>query len=546
MILNENLFENSLTESIHELVKIKVPGYTNTWTSFDNYDITIAPGVVKRYFILENDKWGDETWSLVVSEDLSEVYETYDDIETCLRDEGIIDNLSESIEGESNWDKIMHVLNAEDNDELEEDIKKTSKGKWVNRGKEGTHGEFETKKAAREQQKAIFASGWKGESLDGSADRKHSFEDFYDQFDIKPERKIKEVYAEISPEEYQLDKIHPTKTIANIWSEMQAGEDFYRIASKDGEGFDSAVREGIFEIISKAFKIPYNTVYLTWRNGGKLEKTFKVVDKDGKKVPQGGGFTSKKEAEMFATRYGEKDLEVVKESFEDEHLGIKENIGSDIAEYQKWVDYDMKKYGKISDDTNEKIKKAGLKIVKDDHNDYEVIANEPNHDVTEALYQTKTLSGTPISFEVEDKKLIIKENGKVIIETEITDPESLKAQISSMSTVKTISEDVDPNGPKIKDNGIAQMLIDAINGEWDTIKLYNDIIVNAETYSYPDIANVVRDISDEEMLHVGQLQAALDTVSPNISSIQDGQEEAEKQLDDTTESSELKDYEEQK
>lgn len=389
MILNENLFENELTESVHELVKIKVPGYTNTWTSFDTYDITIAPGVVKRYFILENDKWGDETWNLVVSEDLSEVYETYDDIETCLRDEGIIDNLSESMEGESNWDKIMHVLNAEDEDELEEDIEKTSKGKWVNRGKEGTHGEFTTKKAAREQQKAMFAQGYKGESLE-------------------------------------------------------------------------------------------------------------------------------------------------------------ENIGSDIAEYQKWVDYDMKKYGKISDDTNEKIKKAGLKIVKDDHGDYEVIANEPNHDVTEALYQTKTISGTPMSFEVKDKKLIVKENGKVIIETEITDPESLKDQISSMSTVKTISEDVDENGPKVKDNGIAQMLIDAINGEWDTIKLYNDIIVNAETYSYPDIANVVRDISDEETLHVGQLQAALETVSPNVSSIQDGQEEAAKQLDDTTESSELKDYEEQK
>ena len=129
MILNENLFENSLTENINELVKIKVPGYTNTWTSFDSYDITIAPGVIKRYFILENDKWGDETWSLVVSEDLSEVYETYDDIETCLRDGGVMEKLSESIEGESNWDKIMHVLNAEDNDELEEDIEKTSKGK---------------------------------------------------------------------------------------------------------------------------------------------------------------------------------------------------------------------------------------------------------------------------------------------------------------------------------------------------------------------------------------------------------------------------------
>lgn len=161
---------------------------------------------------------------------------------------------------------------------------------------------------------------------------KEDFEDFYAQFDIRPERKIKEVYAEISPEEFQLDKIHSTKTIADIWSEMQAGEDFYRVASEDGEGFDSAVRESIFEIISKAFKIPYDTVYMTWRKGGKLEETFKVIDKDGKKVPQGGGFTSKKEAEMFATQYGEKDLKVVKESFEDEHLGSTEKTIDDAGE----------------------------------------------------------------------------------------------------------------------------------------------------------------------------------------------------------------------
>ena len=44
---------------------------------------------------------------------------------------------------------------------LTEDIEKTKSGKWVNRGKEGTHGEFKTKKAAREQQKAMFARGFK-------------------------------------------------------------------------------------------------------------------------------------------------------------------------------------------------------------------------------------------------------------------------------------------------------------------------------------------------------------------------------------------------
>ena len=185
--------------------------------------------------------------------------------------------------------RLILNINLENVDKigLTEDIEKTKSGKWVNKGKEGTHGEFTTKKAARAQQKAMFASGWKGESLEERADRdsiKHGFEDFYDQFDIKPERKIKEVYAEIFPEEYQLDKIHPAKTIADIWSEMQAGEDVYRIASKDGEGFDSAVREGIFEIISKAFKIPYDTVYLTWRDGGDdyfEEAKEKVVVKKG-------------------------------------------------------------------------------------------------------------------------------------------------------------------------------------------------------------------------------------------------------------------------
>lgn len=48
---------------------------------------------------------------------------------------------------------------------LDEDTVKTSKGKWVNKGEEGTHGTFNTKKEADAQRKAMFASGYKGESL---------------------------------------------------------------------------------------------------------------------------------------------------------------------------------------------------------------------------------------------------------------------------------------------------------------------------------------------------------------------------------------------
>lgn len=56
------------------------------------------------------------------------------------------------------------------------------------------------------------------------------------------------------------------------------------------------------------------------------------------------------------------------------------DMGQDLGEYQKWVDYDMKKYHKISDDTMSKIKKAGLSVVKDQYGQYEVIAKEADKD----------------------------------------------------------------------------------------------------------------------------------------------------------------------
>ena len=54
------------------------------------------------------------------------------------------------------------------------------------------------------------------------------------------------------------------------------------------------------------------------------------------------------------------------------------NIGELIDHYQEWVDYDMKRYGKISDETNRDIEEASLQIVKDKYGDYEVIAGKYN------------------------------------------------------------------------------------------------------------------------------------------------------------------------
>ena len=93
------------------------------------------------------------------------------------------------------------------------------------------------------------------------------------------------------------------------------------------------------------------------------------------------------------------------EIFEDDDLdeskcskkSLKEDdLNKDLAKYQKWVDYDMKRYGRISDNTQNYLKRAGLEVVKDNHGDYEIIAKE--HDgITEEKEGTYYYIGNELS-----------------------------------------------------------------------------------------------------------------------------------------------------
>ena len=82
--------------------------------------------------------------------------------------------------------------------------------------------------------------------------------------------------------------------------------------------------------------------------------------------------------------------------------------------------------------------------------------------------------------------------------------------------------------------GLATMLIDSINGEWDTVNLYNSIAITAREAGFEDIAAVLDEINTEENKHIGQLQEILKTISPNASAIKDGEDEAKEFIDDDT------------
>lgn len=55
----------------------------------------------------------------------------------------------------------------------------------------------------------------------------------------------------------------------------------------------------------------------------------------------------------------------------------RDELGDDVAKYQRWVDYDMKRFGRISKRTTDTLHKAGLDVVKDQYGDYEVISKSP-------------------------------------------------------------------------------------------------------------------------------------------------------------------------
>lgn len=127
-------------------------------------------------------------------------------------------------------------------------------------------------------------------------------------------------------------------------------------------------------------------------------------------------------------------------------------------------------------------------------------------------YRGVVIPTTPNTLVVEDKKSI----------------KNIKEDFEYTST-EVVSDDITPEpGP---DMGVANLLITLINGEWDTIKDYNDFIatISAEG-GYDDMLAAIQDIVSEENIHVGQLQKLLQQISPDALKIAQGEQEAQEQI----------------
>ena len=107
--------------------------------------------------------------------------------------------------------------------------------------------------------------------------------------------------------------------------------------------------------------------------------------------------------------------------------------------------------------------------------------------------------------------------------------ESLQEDVTDVVT-DTLSGPTE--GPE---SGLSALLNEAVQDEFKTIQMYNDIAVSARAEGFEDIATVVDEINTEENKHVGQLQELLKTVSPNAKAIDTGEIEGKQQVDEVTE-----------
>ena len=296
-------------------------------------------------------------------------FETDDDVEVEVDDEEVED---------------------EDDDEVEESLQEDTvkQGKyWVNKGDEGTHGKFRTKKAADEQRKAMFARGYKAESL------KESKNDHNQSIQAWCQRNKKDIIDTI--------KEYKPNTLTN----SELGEWCKEAGFENNKTNRDIFRKELNRLLRKneSLKESYNSTLGDLISGDSatlmspfyLGKTGEVADAGSivevsnltrrSSIP--GGYHYKffdkngnlfYEDDLWLYNYdldkNEDDSWINPDLIKVKLIeSLKESCS--INQCQKWVDYDMKKYKKISDDTMEKIKSSGYSVVKDQYGEYEVIAD---------------------------------------------------------------------------------------------------------------------------------------------------------------------------
>lgn len=274
------------------------------------------------------------------------------------------------------------------------------------------------------------------------------------------------------------------------------------------------------------------------------EHNVKIVDfgEDNKSLKAEGKFddiiTFYKELNLIPNSSEEENEEVKTETEEEETLSessdnepLTESYLDNLKNPEYWqhqVDYQIEKFGRVGGGLIQDLDEAGFYLDKD--NKVTSKAGIKENCLTEDTIKqgnkwvNKGKDGTHGEFKTkkaaEAQRKAMFANGF---------GESLTEDVDS-SEEKKDEESLDP--PEAGDPiGVANLLNMLIKSEWDAIEDYNSAIQTLTGMNFDEtILNIIKDIVGEEHVHIGQLQKALETVSPNAVNIQEGEKEATEQL----------------
>ena len=134
----------------------------------------------------------------------------------------------------------------------------------------------------------------------------------------------------------------------------------------------------------------------------------------------------------------------------------------------------------------------------------------------------------------EDVEIEIETKDEPKVEVEDSDEHSIK-NVPEMPTTDCKMVVANILNPLIKDE------LEAIDGYNSAVATFRSMMEDETTdksIDYKGIIAVISEITNEENLHIGQLEKLLETVSPNAKSIDDGKDEAAEQLEETSDKKE--------
>ena len=228
-----------------------------------------------------------------------------------------------------------------------------------------------------------------------------------------------------------------------------------------------------------------------------------------------------------------------------------EDLGDDVAKYQRWVDYDMKRYGKISDKTKSYLDRAGLEVVKDGHDEYEVIAKDES--LTEApIYDLAPQFDTRRSFYSKARVDTGSDNSENklysynTLVAEMIGGKPVVYNVQSGTTLRHVKEWLRQNGfaaetksQIIRDYGVDDIVTESLNEvevktDTDKIKISSETITKDDEMAIP-----VTDDTKDEIIAGGEEDDTSDEIAADDEeedTVDDIEEFDEESFDELSES----------